>query len=417
MFRPTPLLRLAGALLLAVSPAWSQATAAEPDAGLSLQQAFAAAWARQPEAQSLSLRQQAAEAERSAAERWIAAPAALELSSEGDQLTDQQGSREHALGLALPLWLPGERSRSAAVAAAEADVVASRAAAAQLRTAAQVRQAYWNWRRSQLEQALADERLQTTRQLAADVARRVAAGELARADQHQADAAVALAEGEQAMASADAAGAALRLQGLTGVLPHGQHARDGEPLPADDAGAPALARHPELTALRDQAARARSAADLARVQTRANPELTLSTRRSRELAGDPYDQSIALGLRIPLGSAASNRARQASAQAEALEAEVQLQLQRARLLAARDAAQQRLAATRRLCQVAEQRARLAEESRGFFARAFRLGEADLPTRLRIELDAGQARRQAELAHLEQAAAVSSLRQALGLLPE
>ena len=57
MFRPTPLLRLAGALLLAVSPAWSQATAAEPDAGLSLQQAFAAAWARQPEAQSLSLRQ------------------------------------------------------------------------------------------------------------------------------------------------------------------------------------------------------------------------------------------------------------------------------------------------------------------------------------------------------------------------
>ena len=66
---------------------------------------------------------------------------------------------------------------------------------------------------------------------------------------------------------------------------------------------------------------------------------------------------------------------------------------------------------------AEKRARLAQESRGFFEKSFRLGETDLPTRLRIELEATDAKRQAALARLDQAAAISSLRQALGLLPE
>ena len=66
---------------------------------------------------------------------------------------------------------------------------------------------------------------------------------------------------------------------------------------------------------------------------------------------------------------------------------------------------------------AEKRARLAVESRGFFAKSFRLGESDLPTRLRVELEAVEAERQAARARIDHAAAVSSLRQALGLLPE
>jgi cobalt-zinc-cadmium efflux system outer membrane protein len=46
-----------------------------------------------------------------------------------------------------------------------------------------------------------------------------------------------------------------------------------------------------------------------------------------------------------------------------------------------------------------------------------MGETDLPTRLRVELEASDAERQAARARIELAAAVSALRQALGLLPE
>jgi outer membrane protein, heavy metal efflux system len=82
-----------------------------------------------------------------------------------------------------------------------------------------------------------------------------------------------------------------------------------------------------------------------------------------------------------------------------------------------DAAQVRTGAARTRLLAVEKHARLAQEVRGFFEKAFRLGEADLPTRLRTEQEAAEAERQASLLRIEAAAAVSALRQALGLLPE
>ena len=61
--------------------------------------------------------------------------------------------------------------------------------------------------------------------------------------------------------------------------------------------------------------------------------------------------------------------------------------------------------------------RLARESRGFFDKSFRLGETDLPTRLRIELEAIEAEQAFARARIDAAAAVSGLRQAMGLLPQ
>ena len=62
-------------------------------------------------------------------------------------------------------------------------------------------------------------------------------------------------------------------------------------------------------------------------------------------------------------------------------------------------------------------AALAQGTRGFVDKAFRLGEADGPTRLRVELEAAQAERQLARARIDAAAAISHLRQALGLLPQ
>ncbi|MBV2133180.1 TolC family protein [Pseudomonas sp. MAP12] len=419
---PCALLVLAtGSSLAQTAPSASslQSVTAGP---LSLKQAFDTAWARQPEAESSSARREAASARRASADSWTAEPMALELSSKGDQLNGNDGSREHNVGLAIPLWLPGERSRTGAVAEAEAQSTASRASAAQLRTAAEVREAYWQWQRSRVEASLASEREGNARQLAADVAKRVKSGELALADQHQAEGAAALAEIEAARARSALATAAQQLRSLIGTLPGDSEETApgvvaGEPvpaLPADFAGLDT--QHPAVAALLDQAEVARRSAELARVQTRANPELTLSTTRERE-PGESYDESLTLGIRIPFGSGSRNRAKQATAEAEAIEAEVQARLARERLLGELEAARLEFESARAQVTAAEKRARLAQESRGFFEKSFRLGETDLPTRLRIELEATDAKRQAALARLDQAAATSSLRQALGLLPE
>ena len=114
---------------------WAQANPINSGgAALSLKQAFDAAWQRQPEAQSLDQRRDAAEARRQVAESWMAEPPSLELAAKTDQPFDNKGDREYAYGVTLPLWLPGERSQSGALAEAELVAVGSRASAAQLRT-------------------------------------------------------------------------------------------------------------------------------------------------------------------------------------------------------------------------------------------------------------------------------------------
>jgi len=122
-------------------------------------------------------------------------------------------------------------------------------------------------------------------------------------------------------------------------------------------------------------------------------------------------------VRIPFGAESRNRARIGRARAEAIEAESLARLERERLAAELETARQRVDSARTQLAAAERRARLAGETRGFFEKSFRLGESDLPTRLRVELEAVEAERQAMRARVDHAAAVSALRQALGLLPE
>ena len=68
-------------------------------------------------------------------------------------------------------------------------------------------------------------------------------------------------------------------------------------------------------------------------------------------------------------------------------------------------------------EAANRRAALARETRGFIEKSFRAGETDLPSRLRVELEAFEAERQSTLARLNVNQAISALNQALGLLPQ
>lgn len=402
---------LAWACLLAIGPlAHAQDTANDP---VTLRHVFDSAWQRQPEARGVAARRDATDARLEAARSWTPEPAALELSGASDRLMRNNGRREYVAGVAVPLWLPGERSRTQAVAQAERQAVDSRVLAAQLRLAGQVRDAWWAVHRARIEAALAQARLANTQQLAADVARRVSAGDLSRADQHQAEGAAAAARASLAEAMALQAQAQQALRALAGIeLP--------QPLPDTAEALPASGTslsHPLLVELQDRAEVARRSQALAGVQRRANPELALATTRERDVLGEAYGQSITVGVRIPLGSDSRHRARVAAASAEQIEAESALAVEQQRLQGELAAAQARMDGARQVAEAATQRAALAEQTRGFIDKAFRLGEADLPTRLRVELEAFEAERLQARARIELAQALSQWRQALGLLPE
>ena len=392
---------------------------AAAQAPLDLRAAFDAAWSRQPEARAQAARRDALAAQRRAAGAWTPAPPALELTQRSDRLAHDRGERELALGLAVPLWLPAERGRALALADAEAGALDSRLRAAQLRVAGSVREAWWVLQRARIDADAARDRLVAARRLATDVARRLKAGDLARADQHQAEAAVAAAESALAQAEADVAAAVQPLVAVTGLPAASLPAPMPEAPPDEgaEAAVAAAASHAALADLQDRASVAEHAAALARTRTRDNPELTLATTRERSAHGEAAARSVTLGLRVPFGGGARHDARVAAALADADEARAQLALEHSRVQAEQQAARARVDAARVQLAAADRRAVLAREVRGFVDKAFRLGESDLPARLRVEAEAAEAERLAARARIDMAAAISAWRQALGLLPQ
>ena len=273
---------------------------------LSLRLAFESAWARQPEALALDARREAALAQQRASRSWTPEPAALELSNKTDRLNRNQGAREYEAGIAVPLWLPGERSKNQAVAQAEMRAVESRSTAAQLRVAAAVREAWWNWQRSRAEADAARAQFESAKRIADDVGKRLRAGDLARADQHQAQGAVAAAEAALAQADAALNASQLQLRSITAqplvASPLPGVSAESEPEPV--ASSAALDTHGELIALQDRTTLAESSAALASAQSRTNPELTLATTRDRGAMGEAYQQTVTVGVRIPFGAGA-----------------------------------------------------------------------------------------------------------------
>lgn len=428
---PLPVLAMLAALACTVplsaqpvepTPSVTSAAAATAPT-LTLKSLFELAWAQQPEAQALATRRQVAQATLAGNTAWTAEPPALLLQAQTDRPGAGQGSREYELGLALPLWLPGQRQRASALSEAELRAVESRAAAQQWRLAARVREAWWQHHRGQSEWDLAQARLGHAQQIALDVGRRVKAGDLSRADQHQADAALAQAESALAEAQGTRDAALSSLKGMAGwdapvALPT---SASPEAMPeARQASMPLdapLDEHPALAELMDRQAVAQGIVDLSLASQRANTELTLLTTRSRGQSTEPYRQSITLGIRLPFGAGKRADARTAAAQADVLEVHASTALARASLNADISAAQALLTSAQAQLKAAERQARLARESRIFFDKSFRLGQTDLPTRLRIEQEATQAEQRLSRARMDAASAVSSLRQALGLLPQ
>ena len=399
-----------------VLTAQAQGTSAAALSGsVSLKNVFDTAWQRQPEAHALQSRRDAAQAQAKAALMLSPEPPSLDISQRSDQMTGNNGSRETEVGIAIPIWLPGQRTASTDLAQAEISLVERKLLASQLRLAASVRDAWWGWLRARVDAELASEQLANSLRLAADVAKRTSAGDLAKSDRHQAEGALAAAQAHAAQAQAASAAALAQVMSLTGRTAQADltvnAAAEATPSSVISVG------HPLLAELEDRITMAERTAQLISTQKRSNPELTVATTRGRGAFGDRYGQTVLIGIRVPFGSGPRNDARIATAQAEAIEVQSKLILERDQIQADQRGAASRLEAVRTQLVAAQRRAMLANESRGFFDKSFRLGETDLPTRLRIEAEASEAARQAARSRIDLASAISALRQSLGLLPE
>ena len=376
----------------------------------SLRDAVEAAWMRQPLAQARPARAEEFAAKRDSAQALFPEPPSLVVGNRDDRLHRNQGAREVTAGIALPLWLPGEQGRQDAIVSAEGDQYNAALAAAKLKIAGEVREAIWQVRLAENELTLARRKVEEAAVLAADVERRVKAGDLARVDLNQAQAAERLARGALAEAEIRGFRAKQGFNVLTGLsmLPGGQENAAKQAVSLED--------HPLLAPLRRAVATTQAKLNLAMQSLRDNPELELGLRRERGLFDEPYAHSVEMRFRLPFATDARNRPRIAAANGEMAEAQAAYNLERVKVAAEIEAARRELEQARTVVQLTQTRFALAADTQQLLAKAFALGELDLIARLRAENERFEAELQFTRAQIDASRAISHLNQALGVLP-
>lgn len=389
------------ALALAAFPAYAQET---------LRDAVERAWARQPAALAQPARAEQFGASRDAAEAPFPRPPSFSIGNRNDRFNRNLGANEWEAEIGLPLWLPGEQERLRAIASAERDQYDTGLTAAKLKIANEVREAYWQLRLAENQLVLARRNGEEAVALAADVERRVKAGDLARVDLNQALAAERSARGALTEAETRLFRARQRFAVLTGVdrFPAQEESMTRGPFNLDD--------HPALALLQRAVATAQAKLRQAAQSLRNNPEIELGMRRERSAFDEPYANSLQMRLRLPFATEARNKPRIAAANAEMIEAQAVYGVERARIAAEIEAARREMEQARALMALGEARYALAADTQRLIAVAFALGEVDLFTRLRAENERFGAERDFTRSRLEAARAISRLNQALGVLP-
>lgn len=384
-----------------------------------LAQAVEAAWQRATQAREAEGQTQRAAAEGVAISSLWAAPPALEFSYRDDRWQTSAGRREAEAGLAWPLWLPGQRN--ARGAAVDADVELSQAAvqAGRLHFAGLVREAAWGVAAQKAESNLADAQVRSLQEISDDVRRRVKAGDLAHADALAAQSEALAAQSVQLAARQRLSASQSQWMTLTGIA----LAPDLTSVPVSDGAAAspggahfAVETHPDARVAALTVERARKRLDVVAATRRDPPELLLRIRQDIPGRGESAQNSIGVGVRIPLGTASRNQPLQAAALSELDVALTTRQRTEERLAA--DAAMARAAVhtAEQQLEAERQRSALLRERATLIDRSFKAGETPLPELLRALAAATQA--DTSFAHQQVALGLARarLQQSLGILP-
>lgn len=392
---------------LAAFPAWlALSGAVHAQTPPSLRDAVDAAWALSPSARSLPNRQDELDARARAAASLISGPPSVALSHRSDRVGGNAGLRELEAEVSVPLWSPGVRSATAGQVEADRAALAQQQLAVKARLAAEVRDLAAQAAVAGIEREAAGRKLQEAQLLAQDIERRVRVGEVARIDLLQAQSVRQQAATAQAAAGSAIARIRTQWRALTGMAQ----------VALLDETSGIAQEPPVIAAARAQLGAAQARLALAEADRRDPVEIGLGMTRERETRGAASETAMKISLRVPLGSYGRNAPRLAAARAEVDIAEAELQAAQRTAQAERETAEGELEAARQAQLLAAERERLAGEIQALVAKSWRLGEGDLPTRLRADGE----RFDAELAHararVETRRAISRLNQAFGILP-
>lgn len=382
----------------------------QPVYAVSLRTALDQAWEKNPQAQTLEAKRTESVAQGIAANSLLPGAPAVILGHRNDQLSNNAGVREWEAGIALPVWLPGQRDARQRQAQVGRNGLEANILALRLRLAGELREVIWQVRQVEAQSRLDEARALTAKKLAEDVAKRVQAGELAKTDLNLAQnewrtAQAAVLQNRNRLLQAQQAYATLT--GTT-VLP--------DDSPENVQSKPLTADHPLIEEARLAIEIAQAQMHVVSHSRRDNPELELSTRRARGNLNNPYAHTVALALRLPLATDARNLPLMSAAQTALARAQSEYTRARLTLEYQRQQADQALKAADQLLDLARQQRTASAENLDLIQKSFSLGESDLFTLLRARAAAFEAEQAYNQQEIAQALSRARLNQAQGVLP-
>lgn len=393
----------------AQNPATAPAATAS-SASLSLAEAFRHALSQQPWTLAAGDRQREQQSREALADSWLADSPTI---ASGLKTGNREGLREFEIEISAPIATASRRSLQLASARGESAVYAAHLAQMTLKLAGEVRDAYWAVQLAAGELTLADDEVKRAEAVAVDSARRTAAGDSARVDTLQAELTVQTLRSTRVEAEQRLNAARQLLRGLIGDAAARGLADIVETRGSAASGA--LNGHPSLRLAAQSAQLARAKLNEASALTNGAPTLSFALTNERSNAG-ANASAARIGMSFPFGGAQRAAPRIAQAGAELTEAQASVRLLRRQLEVDAASAQATVVSAERRIEVLTERGRLAHEVATLYAKAYRLGELDLATRLRAEGERANANLALSRARVELKNAISRVNQSLGLLP-
>ncbi len=366
---------------------------------------------RYPRRTSVKSLQNEAEAWRRQAESWLAEPGGLGLHWQDDRLLGNDGLREWEASWEMPLRWRGQRGARRALATQMDKLAAARREALHLELAGRIREALWKVVVQDNLAELSAAEFESADNLRQDIARRVEVGELARSDLLLAKQSALEKKAAQSDADIELQLAWQGYQMLTGTdrvpVDFREQQSEREAI---------LPTHPEAAKLLVELELTRLQVERVRADARGTPALAFTARRERGMAGDDYQDSVGVGISLPLGGKAGAAPELAETQSEFDRIQAGIEQLFLDLELRLHEAARRLHNEQQALTLAEEQQELAQQHLKLAEKAFALGESDLIKLLNarnVFFTAQRAKRQRRIAVQH---AIALYNQAVGVLP-
>lgn len=410
---------LALAVLLSASlPVWAAPPQSEHDhfdvlavsPTLTLSDVLERTFARHPRQASLQSLDSVVSARKTVANAMLPSAPAVTVFHQSDVLGSGRGERESQAELELPVWLPDQRNQRSKVAdASQSSVTASRESL-KLQVAGQLREALWDVAMNDNLLALAVNKLELANRLQLDVEKRHRAGEMAKTDVMLAQQETLRAEKDKLRAEAEVMHARHRYFLLTGLRELPANYEENLSAHTD------YSQSPIWTEAQSKVGLAEAERALAQVESNENLQLSLNMRSIKGGFDRMGNESVGVRLRIPFGGEARAAPLKAAAEVGFANALSDLESLKLALEGAMHEVEHNLTVSRKELALANQQFDIAKESARLAEKAFKLGEADLVSLLRVQSQAYEAERAYTTRKIQLQWDIARYNQVVGVLP-